>query len=156
MFNHLQPIARNRGVPATFLLGNKPGANMQTQQQTARNLSARETGGLIGSDMVEGTAVYRPNGERIGTIERVMIDKRNGKVRHAVMSFGGFLGMGNDHYPIPWSLLVYNERLGGYEVGVSDEQLRGAPRFPARDPWMIGDRQNEAALYSYYGALPYW
>jgi PRC-barrel domain len=129
---------------------------MQTQQQTARNFSARETCGLIGSDMVEGMAVYRPNGERIGTIERVMIDKRNGKIRYAVMSFGGFLGMGNDHYPIPWSLLVYNERLSGYEVGVSDEQLHGAPRFPARDPWMFGDRQNEAALYAHYGALPYW
>jgi hypothetical protein len=134
---------------------------MQTQQQTARNgspqnFSARETCGLIGSDKVEGTAVYRPSGERIGAIERVMIDKRSGKVGYAVMTFGGFLGLGNDHYPIPWHLLVYNERLGGYEVAVSDEQLRGAPRFAARDPWIFGDRQNEAALYSYYGARPYW
>jgi hypothetical protein len=85
-----------------------------------------------------------------------MIDKRSGKVGYAVMSFGGFLGLGSDHYPIPWPLLVYNERLGGYEVGVSDEQLRGAPKFPAHDPWMVEDRRNEAALYSYYGAIPYW
>jgi hypothetical protein len=92
----------------------------------------------------------------VGTIERVMIDKRSGKVGYAVMSFGGFLGLGSDHYPIPWPLLVYNERLGGYEVGVSDEQLRGAPKFPAHDPWMVEDRRNEAALYSYYGAIPYW
>lgn len=129
---------------------------MQIQQQTAHNLSARETGGLIGSDKVEGTAVYRPNGHRIGTIERVMIDKHTGKVGYAVMSFGGFLGLGSNHYPIPWPLLVYNEALGGYEVAVADEELRGAPRFPAADPWMIEDRRNEAALYSYYGALPYW
>jgi len=109
---------------------------MQAQQQTSRDLSARETGGLIGSDKVEGTAVYRPNGDRIGTIERVMIDKRTGKVGYAVMSFGGFLGMGSDHYPIPWPLLVYNENLGGYEVGVSDEQLRGAPNsLPAIPGW---------------------
>jgi len=51
---------------------------------------------------VEGTPVYRLNGENVGQIERVMIDKMSGKVAYAVVSFGGFLGMGEDYYPMPW------------------------------------------------------
>jgi hypothetical protein len=60
----------------------------------------RETGNLIGSDKVEGTAVYGANGQRIGSIERVMIDKMSGKAGYAVLGFGGFLGIGDDHYPL--------------------------------------------------------
>ncbi len=124
--------------------------------QKSENLSARETVGLIGSDKVEGTAVYRSNGDRIGTIDRVMIDKISGKVAYAVMSFGGFLGIGDDHYPVPWSLLTYNTDLGGYEVNISDAQLRGAPRFSQGEDWDRYDRDRETALYSYYGVTPYW
>jgi len=126
------------------------------QMQTSDNLSARETIGLIGSDKVEGTAIYRSNGDRIGTVDRVMIDKLSGKVAYAVMSFGGFLGIGDDHYPIPWSLLTYNTDLGGYEVNISDVQLRGAPRFTRGEDWDRYDRDRETALYSYYGVTPYW
>lgn len=126
------------------------------QMQTSENLSARETAGLIGSDKVEGTAVYRSNGDRVGTIDRVMIDKLSGKVAYAVMSFGGFLGIGDDHYPVPWSLLTYNTDLGGYEVNISDAQLRGAPRFTQGEDWERYGRDRETALYSYYGVTPYW
>jgi hypothetical protein len=122
----------------------------------SRDLSARETFGLIASDKVEGTEVYRSNGDKIGTIERLMIDKMSGNVAYAVMSFGGILGLGEDHYPIPWSLLKYNEHLGGYEVNISDEQLKGAPRFRSNEPWEYEDRARESALYSYYGVTPYW
>ena len=66
---------------------------MAMQQTT----NERETGSLIASDKVEGTNVYRSNGESVGEIERVMIDKRDGKVAYAVMSFGGFLGIGEDY-----------------------------------------------------------
>ena len=124
--------------------------------QTSESLSKRETFGLIGSDKVEGTAVYRSNGDRVGTIERVMIDKITGKVAYAVMSFGGFLGIGNDYYPVPWSLLTYNESLGGYEVNISDTQLKGAPRFTKDQDWEYEDRAKEQALFTYYGVTPYW
>jgi PRC-barrel domain len=69
------------------------------------------TSNLIGSDKVEGTPVYRLNGDNIGQIERVMIDKISGKVANAVMSFGGFLGIGEDYYPLPWSVLTYKKGL---------------------------------------------
>ena len=74
----------------------------------------RETVTLIGSDKVEGTAVYGADDTQIGSIERVMIDKRSGKVSYAVLSFGGFLGIGDDHYPLPWNSLKYDTNLGGY------------------------------------------
>ena len=74
---------------------------------------AQDRHNLIGSDRVEGTNVYRSEGTKIGGIERVMLEKVSGKVSYAVMSFGGFLGIGEDHYPIPWQRLTYNEHLGG-------------------------------------------
>jgi len=113
-------------------------------------LDKRETSWLIGSDKVEGTKVYRSNGDTVGEIERVMIDKRSGKVAYAVMSFGGFLGIGEDYYPLPWSLLTYNERLGGYEVNVSEQQLKGAPKFNQHQSW-TWDEKNNAQINAYYG-----
>src|SRR5665213_3384422 len=90
---------------------------------------ARETGTLIGSDKVEGTAVYGADQSKIGSIERVMIDKKTGKVSYAVLSFGGFLGIGDDHYPLPWKSLKYDTELGGYWTGVSADRLKGAPKY---------------------------
>src|SRR6266540_2625535 len=112
----------------------------EIKERTRANLDKRETFSLIGSDKVEGTNVYRSNGEKIGAIERVMIDKRSGKVAFAVMSFGGFLGLGEDYYPLPWSLLTYNERLDGYEVNISDAQLRGAPKYGRTQSWDWSDQ----------------
>jgi len=113
-------------------------------------LDTRETAFLIGSDKVEGTNVYRPNGEKIGQIERVMIDKITGKVAYAVMSFGGFLGLGEDYYPVPWSLLTYNEQLGGYEVSITNEQLKAAPKYGRNAAWDWADRSRGQQLVEYY------
>ena len=94
-----------------------------------------ETALLIASDKVEGTAVYGPDGDKIGRIETLMIDKWSGKVAYAVLSFGGFLGMGTDHYPLPWSMLKYDEKRGGYRVNITREQLQNAPRYQEDDRW---------------------
>ncbi|HEX3179945.1 MAG TPA: PRC-barrel domain-containing protein [Beijerinckiaceae bacterium] len=91
--------------------------------------SAHESHRLIASDKVEGTKVRRPNGKTVGEIMRVMIDKRTGQVAYAVMSFGGFLGIGSDFYPLPWDRLTYNPRLDAYELDITEEQLRKAPKF---------------------------
>jgi sporulation protein YlmC with PRC-barrel domain len=119
-------------------------------------LESRETSSLIGSDKVEGTAVYRSNGDKVGSIERIMIDKRSGKVAYAVMSFGGFLGIGEDYYPLPWSLLTYNPRLEGYEVNIAEQQLKGAPKYSKHESWDWADRDRERKVYEYYGVAPYW
>ena len=88
----------------------------------------RETHTLIGSDKVDGTAVYGRDGQKIGSVERVMIDKVSGKVAYAVLGYGGFLGVGDDHYPTPWSSLKYDTGLGGYVTNVTRDQLDNAPR----------------------------
>ena len=109
---------------------------------------------LIASDRVEGTRVYRPTGEKIGHIERIMIEKVSGKAAYAIMNFGGFLGMGEYSYPLPWSVLKYNPRLGGYEVNVTDEQLKQAPRY--HDEWDWNDAATSRRIYDFYGVPPYW
>jgi len=111
---------------------------------------------LIASDRVEGTAVRRPNGERIGRIERLMIDKISGKVSYAILSFGGFLGMGADLLPLPWARLTYNTGFEAYELDISDEELQKAPSFRAEKDFDWGDRSKEAELHDYYGMPPYW
>ena len=82
------------------------------------------------SDQVEGTAVYNTTGEKLGSIDSLMIDKRTGQVRHAVLEFGGFLGMGTDRYPLPWSMLNYDTVLDGYVVPINKDRLDNAPRYP--------------------------
>jgi len=113
-------------------------------------MSERETVSLIGSDKVEGTAVYGPDGERMGSIVRIMIEKRTGRVSYAVLSFGGFLGIGDDHYPLPWPALTYNTDLGGYQVMITRDQLQGAPHTRKGLDW---DWRDAAGIDDYYGGL---
>jgi len=111
---------------------------------------------LIPSDRVEGTAVRRSNGEKVGEIKRVMIDKVSGKVAYAVMKFGGFLGMGEKYHPLPWDALRYNPALEGYELNIPDEQLRTAPSYGTSSEFDWGDRERERRLHEYYKVPPYW
>ena len=114
----------------------------------------RETVSLIGSDKVEGTAVYGADDAQIGSIERVMIDKRSGKVSYAVLSFGGFLGIGDDHYPLPWESLKYDTNLGGYRTGITEKQLQGAPKYSSDNDWSWDDRTRTRGVDDYYGVIP--
>ncbi|MDN8999619.1 PRC-barrel domain-containing protein, partial [Staphylococcus aureus] len=83
------------------------------------------------SSRVDGTKVYNPTGEKLGSIESLMIDKITGQVRYAVMEFGGFLGMGADRHPLPWSKLKYDVNQEGYVVSLTKEQLCQGPKYPA-------------------------
>src|SRR3954464_13667687 len=111
----------------------------------------RETSNLIGSDKVEGTTVYGADRKEIGSIERVMIDKISGQVNYAVLSFGGFLGIGDDYYPLPWQSLKYDTNLGGYRTNVTEQQLRGAPKYSNDNDWNWTDATRTSALKKYYG-----
>ena len=115
----------------------------------------RETSTLIGSDQVEGTTVYGRDAQAVGEIERVMIDKISGKVAYAVMSFGGFMGIGEDYYPVPWSMLSYDTSLGGYRTNISREQLDRAPKYSESTSWNW-NRDNDRRVYDYYRTEPYW
>ncbi|PYF00109.1 PRC-barrel domain protein [Rhodopseudomonas faecalis] len=111
-------------------------------------IDVSETSHLIGSDKVQGTAVYGPDGEKIGSIERVMIEKISGRVSYAVLSFGGFLGIGDDHYPLPWPSLKYNVELGGYQTMITNDQIHQAPKYARDDDYnWRGSRE----IDEYYG-----
>jgi hypothetical protein len=118
--------------------------------------STRQSHSLIASDRVEGTPVRRSDGGKIGTIERLMIDKLSGNVAYAVLSFGGFLGMGQKHLPIPWVRLTYDRALGAYHLDLTEEELKRAPSFAAGEDFDWGDRSREIEIHNYYRVPPYW
>lgn len=108
---------------------------------------------FISSEDIEGTKVFDIDGDGIGTIAHLMIDKMTGKVVYAVMSFGGFLGLGHSHYPFPWSALTYDPQLDGFPTVVSEHRLRDAPAF-SDDPYR--NRDWETRIHEHYAASPYW
>jgi len=83
---------------------------------------------LISSEDVEGTNVYDMKGTKIGDIDHLMIDKISGRVTYAVMSFGGFLGLGHSHYPVPWTALKYDTKLNGYVTERAAQGCAGVQR----------------------------
>ncbi|MFP5076819.1 PRC-barrel domain-containing protein [Rhizobium sp. YIM 134829] len=128
---------------------------MTFQESTLKDASIRETHDLIASDKVEGTRVYGVDGHHIGTIERVILEKRSGRVAYAVLAFGGFLGIGEDHYPLPWAKLNYDEELGGYRTDLTREQVDKAPKYRSDEEYQW-NRENGRLVYDYYGVPPYW
>ena len=87
------------------------------------------SGSLIAAEKVEGTDVYNMQGEKLGTVDDIMLDKVSGKAIYAIMSFGGFLGIGEKYHPLPWSTLKYGEVKGGYVVNLDKQILEGAPSY---------------------------
>ena len=126
-----------------------------TRAGTANETSTESPHRLIASDRVEGTAVYDRQGEKLGRIENFMVDKVSGRSEYAVMSFGGFLGIGDDHYPIPWSKLTYEPEQGGYVVDLDREKLKDGPKFRAGEEPQF-DRDYDQRVYDYYGVVYTW
>ena len=119
---------------------NRDGLGRDRSDQVA----ADETGKLISSDKVVGTAVYNSAGEHLGSIYSVMLHKISGRVAYAVMSFGGFLGLGERYHVLPWDVLTYDEGKGGYNIDKSGDELRGAPHYS----------KPELDALDYYAAAP--
>ena len=120
---------------------------------TKDNIETNETDRLIASNKVEGTAVYNRHGDRLGSVYNFMVDKRSGKAEYAVMSFGGFLGIGEGYHPLPWNVLTYDTDRGGYVVDLDKETLEKAPSYQSGEepPY---DRAYGERVYGYYG-VPY-
>jgi PRC-barrel domain len=120
---------------------------------TATGTTSRDTPHrLIASNRVEGTAVFDRAGEKLGRIENFMVDKRSGQADYAVMSFGGFLGIGEDHRPIPWSKLSYDIDKGGYVVDLDREKLTNGPGYRAGEEPAF-DRDYDRQVHDYYGVV---
>ena len=107
---------------------------------------------------VKGTAVYNDSGDKIGTVEDVVLDKQSNRIMFAALGFGGILGMGEKYYPVPWSLLDYDEDKGGYVVPLSKDRLESAPAYDLKDltkhDGSLGDIRQET--YTYYNVGQDW
>lgn len=123
-----------------------------TTGRAGQDVETDETNRLIASDKVEGTAVYSTNGDHIGSVHNFMVDKVEGKVSYAVMSFGGFLGIGERYQPLPWEALTYRPDVGGYVVSIDPAQLENAPHHGRdEDPW--ADPKYGSRIYDHYGMM---
>ena len=111
---------------------------------------------VVTARRLEGTIVYGVTGEKVGCIEDLMIDKVSGKVAYAVLAFGGFLGMGERHHPLPWSILKYDLVKSGYVVELDKAILKDAPSFGSSDDVSWADEGWGRRVHDYYKAKPYW
>ncbi len=109
------------------------------------------SGHLIAASKVNGTNVYNPAGEKLGSVYDVMINKVSGNTEYAILSFGGFLGIGDSYYPLPWKALRYDPRQGGYIVDVDKARLEGAPSYAANDTAEWDDEAWGRRVNDYYG-----
>ncbi len=125
-----------------------------SNQTKSSDLSQRETWTLIAASKVKGTSVYDHQRNSLGAIYDVMLDKRRGTVAYAVLSFGGFLGIGDKYHPLPWNKLHYDGDLGGYVVDVDQRTLEAAPAYNDADApdWSTPAYGEE--IDRYYGGLP--
>lgn len=114
------------------------------------------SGRLIAASHVQGADVYNTALEKLGAIEDVMIHKASGRIAYAVLSFGGFLGIGERYYPLPWEKLSYNTEMGGYIVDIDREMLEGAPSYTHEATASWNDEAWGRNVYAYYGLHPFW
>ena len=113
------------------------------------------SGPLIAASNVEGTDVYGPEGEKLGTIDDILIDKVSGKAIYAIMSFGGFLGIGAKYHPLPWARLRYDRDKGGYLVDVDRKTLENAPSYDMDEDFLWTPEYGRR-VDKYYNAPSYW
>ena len=118
--------------------------------------TTRETTSLIPADMVQGANVYNNAGESLGSIYDLMLDKKSGHVAYAIMSFGGFLGMGESYHPLPWRVLTYHPKMGGYVVDLDRSRLEKAPSYMASNVPNWSDRTYGSRIDEFYGVPYYW
>ncbi len=82
---------------------------------------------------VKGTTVYNTAGDKIGTVEDVVLDKTSNQIMFAALGFGGLMGIGEKYYPVPWSMLNYSEDKGGYVVPLDKARVENAPAYDLKD-----------------------
>jgi sporulation protein YlmC with PRC-barrel domain len=119
--------------------------------------SSGHTSAILASN-VKGTAVYNNSGERIGTVEDVVLDKQSNQIMFAALGFGGVLGIGEKYYPVPWSMLDYNDDKGGYIVPLNKDSLKNAPAYDLKEltkhDGSLGNIRQHA--YDYYKVNRDW
>jgi hypothetical protein len=107
------------------------------------------------ADKIKGNKVVNRAGEDLGKLEELMIDLQDGRIAYAVLSFGGFLGIGNKLFAIPWGALSLRPDEHSFTLDIDKEILEKAEGFD-KDHWPTTNREWLSSMYSYYGYQPYW
>ncbi|WP_404993454.1 PRC-barrel domain-containing protein [Cupriavidus pauculus] len=111
---------------------------------------------VMAASSLDGTKVYSSDNEHVGEIKEIMIDVQGGRVAYAVLTTGGFLGIGDTLHAIPWSALVMDTDAKCFRLGLTAERIKDAPGFD-KDNWpRMADPQWATDLYTYYERTPYW
>jgi sporulation protein YlmC with PRC-barrel domain len=111
---------------------------------------------VMAADTLQGDDVVNAAEEDLGKIQDIMLDVPSGRIAYAVLSFGGFLGMGDKLFAIPWSALKLDPDNHRFILDINKEQLKNAPGFD-KDHWpSMADQQWAMEVHSYYGRRPYW
>jgi len=109
---------------------------------------------LMGAETLVGSDVYNPRGEDLGDIKEIMLDMRTGQVAYAVLSFGGFLGLGGKLFAVPWAALTLDTDNKRFSLDVTKDRLAGAPGFD-KDKWPnMADAEWAKGIHAYYGTKP--
>ena len=126
---------------------------LRKQSASGPNPDGHGGSAMVSSSDIRGTQVFSRNGDLLGQIDHLMIDKASGQVAFAVMTFGGFLGFGTGTYPLPWKTLGYESGIGGFVTDVTHRQLTGAP---ALTEFWFDDLDYARRSYAHFGVAPYW
>jgi len=129
--------------------------NASSNDMRSNSMPSGHTG-AIRAKKVLGTNVYGTAGEKLGSIEDIVLDKRSNNIMFAVCGFGGFLGMGEKYHAIPWSSLNYDESNNGYVVNFSADQLRAGPADTVEALTRDNGIAYRDSAYSYYKTPKYW
>jgi hypothetical protein len=126
------------------------GSGHSYEAPSHRSVEKDETTDLIASSKVEGTPVYNRQGETLGEVYNFMVGKRSGQVAYAVMSFGGFLGIGQKYHALPWNVLTYDTSKKGYVIDADRDRLMNAPNYSAgEDPFSTSEYGQQVRNYWY-------
>ena len=113
--------------------------------------------GIVRASKIIGETVVNRQSENVGKIHEVVIDAKKNRVAYVVLSFGGFLGMGNKLFAMPWSAFEFAKPENKLILNVDKEKLKAAPGFDQDAKWPdFADRTWGNSIYSYYGYEPYW
>jgi len=128
------------------------GANIEGSPEPSAGPGPR----IMSASTLEGDEVVNRDGEKLGTLEEIMLDVSTGRVAYAVLSTGGFLGIGDKLFAVPWQALTLDTDNECFILDVDKDRLQNAPGFD-KDHWpAMADQRWASDLHTYYGTRPYW
>jgi len=111
---------------------------------------------LLSAASLKGDSVVNPSGENLGKLEEIMLDTDSGRIGYAVLSFGGFLGMGDKLFAIPWDQFNVDTAKERLVLNIPKDQLENAPGFDKNNWPNMADRTWGESIHSHYSSRPYW